>query len=108
MDKRLTPNQIEVLRELQGCDRMKSGGRYWTYPDGTKARMFMPMEFGGSNGSHHSGTAKALAIRGFVDRMKASHAGISLNNFKSRAKGSCHYRITEAGAEALSAALATD
>lgn len=100
-DHKLTKNQLDVLVELDGCDRMKHGGRTWTLPDGTKARLYMPMEFGGSNGSHHSGTATALAKRGLVDRLKLSGIGTRLNNFRSRAKGSCHYRITEAGRLAL-------
>lgn len=98
----LTSKQIDVLAELEGCDQMKLGGRFWTLPDGSKARLFMPMEFGGTNGSHHSGTATSLAKRGLVDRLKCVPFGKSqLNRFNSRCKGSCHYRITDAGRAAL-------
>lgn len=101
---RLTANQVDVLTELEGCAQSHMlGGRTWTLPDGTKARLFTPMEFGGSNGSHHSGTATALAKRGLVDRLKCRGwgGGTQLNVFKGRAKGSCHYRITDAGIAAL-------
>lgn len=102
---KLTARQIEVLTELQGCEQMKLGGRTWTLPDGSKARLFMPMEFGGRSGSHHSATAMALAKRGLVDRLKCVSwgGGTQLNVFTGSKKGSCHYRITEAGKSALEA-----
>lgn len=100
----LTPNQLDVLIELDGCDKLKLGGRNWTLPDGSVARLFMPMEFGGTNGSHHSGTATALAKRGLVDRLKVGYGPSQFNAFNSRAKGSCHYRITEVGRAALAKA----
>lgn len=99
----LTESQVDVLVELEGCERLQYGGRNWTLPDGSKARLFMPMEFGGTNGSHHSGTATALAKRGLVDRLKVMSfgGGSQLNVFRGSWKGSCHYRITDAGRAAL-------
>lgn len=104
--QQLTDHQFDVLVELQGCEQVKLGGRTWTLPDGSKARLFMPMEFGGSSGSHHSATATALAKRGLVDRLKVVSwgGGSQLNVFKGSAKGSCHYRITDAGKEVLARA----
>lgn len=103
--RKLTPRQIEVLTELSGCEQCALGGRVWTLPDGAKARLFMPMEFGGSNGSHHSATATALAKRGLVGRLKVVSwgGGSQLNVFTGSRKGSCHYRITKAGEAALEA-----
>lgn len=43
-----------------------------------------PMDFGGSNGSHHSSTATALARKGLVHRWK--YGGY---------KGACWYRATD-------------
>ncbi|MEL6095863.1 hypothetical protein AAGG42_08230 [Stenotrophomonas maltophilia] len=110
MADRLTAKQLEVLIELQGCEQVKLGGRTWSLPDGSKARLFTPMEFGGCNGSHHSGTATTLAKRGLVDRLKCKSwgGGTQLNVFAGSSKGSCHYRITDAGRAALRAALATN
>lgn len=104
-DRKLTKNQLDVLVELNGCDQMKYGGRIWTLPDGSKARLFMPMDFGGRSGSHHSGTATALAKRGLVDRLKVGWGPSQLNFFKGRQKGSCHYRITDAGRAAMAEEL---
>lgn len=53
----------------------------------------MPMDFGGTNGSHHSATATRLAKYGLVYRYK----GGNINYFKSRSKGSCLYRISRHG-----------
>ena len=95
----VTPNQKEVLLELEGCEQMKYGGRVWTLPDGTKRRMFTPMEFGGMNGSHHSATATALAKQGFVDRFKYTRH--QLNKFNGKAKGACVYALTGKGRQAV-------
>jgi len=59
------------------------------------AGWYTPLEFGGRNGSHHSGTATALAKKGLADRYKAGR----INFFKSHHKGSCLYRISEKGLE---------
>lgn len=90
----LTVRQIEVLRELAAC---KPGQT--SRSDGWAT----PQDFGGTNGSHHSETAKCLAKRGFVDRIKwgTSHRTPQINNFKCRQKGSCGYRITAHGIAAL-------
>ena len=54
---------------------------------------YAPIDFGGTNGSHHSGTATQLAKLGLIDRYK----GGKVNFFQSRYKGSCGYRINDAG-----------
>jgi hypothetical protein len=99
--KPLTPNQREVLENLEylhlrpdQCDRTVNRG-----DPAIDGKWGTCLAFGGSNGSHHSATATALAKRGLVDRLK----GNRLNFFQSRTKGSCYYRITEAGIAALAA-----
>jgi len=87
----LTARQLGVLRELAWrkdrpthC-RFTHNGKPWC----------SPMDFGGTNGSHHSETAKALAMKGLVDRYNY-HTG-RLNHFTGKAKGACMYRISDAG-----------
>jgi hypothetical protein len=97
---KLTANRIEVLRELRGSEQSKYGGRHFNLPDGRRVRMFAPIDFGGSNDSHHSHTATALAKYGLVDRYKYSTG--HLNNFNSRVKGACVYALTDAGRKLVS------
>lgn len=98
----LTKNQTEVLRNLESCERSPHCGRTWTLPDGSETRAFAPLDFGGSNGSHHSATATALAKRGLVLRIKhVWFSPLQVNRFNSRAKGSCHYVLTDAGRAVL-------
>lgn len=67
-----TDNQLEVDPDREG----------WV----------MPMDCGGMNGSHHSYTLHKLAKRGLCDRKKYG---------RQRDKGSCRYRINDAGRTAL-------
>jgi len=99
---KLTNRQIEVLRELEGCEQSKYAGRRFNLPDGRQGvRMFTPMEFGGTSCSHHSATATTLAKMGLVDRYKYTYQ--ELNTFNSRAKGACVYALTDAGRTAIAA-----
>lgn len=72
-----TDNHIEVYA---GTDHAQAKG--WV----------MPMDCGGWNGSHHSYTLTKLAARGLAERWKLG---------SKREKGSCRYRINDAGRAAL-------
>lgn len=78
--KPLTERDIKTLGELSVA----------TNPRDAFARegWVMPLDCGGSNGSHHSYTLAKLAKRGLCDRKK--YGG-------KRDKGSCRYRINDAG-----------
>lgn len=79
--KPLTERDIDVLENLDGATTnyleldLKDG---WV----------MPMDCGGTNGSHHSYTLAKLAKRGLCDRKKYGSA---------RSKGSCRYRMNDTG-----------
>lgn len=81
----LTEKQAEVVIGLRGAD-----------DDG-----LAPMWFGGSNGSHHSNTARRLIERGIVERrFGGSEWG---GKKKWRGRGSCRYRLTELGKQVAEA-----
>lgn len=107
---KLTAKQRDVLGILANIRNNASRGRTLTVLGVKTSGWAQPMEFGGQDGSHHSATATALAKRGLVDRYKLGgwafcYADESkhLNNFKCRQKGSCWYRITDAGLAAIAA-----
>lgn len=105
---RLTDRQLDVLRKLASMrDKPSQNSRKLTDPqyfsDELRGYWATPMDFGGSDGSHHSATARRLAQMGLIDRYKNGR----INTFKSRNKGSCCYRINAAGI-ALLAALNPD
>lgn len=78
----MTENQEEVLANLEALD----GG------DSIEGSWWRPMDFGGSNSSHHSQTARRLAKLGWVEHTpKPQHME----------RGSLRYRITEQGRIAL-------
>lgn len=81
--KPLTERDMETLGELiAATDNFLSLNH--------KGGWVMPLDCGGSNGSHHSYTLAKLAKRGFCDRKK--YGG-------PRDKGSCRYKANEAGRE---------
>lgn len=86
MARPLTERDIEVLGDLEAASRnyldVQPSSEGWV----------MPMDCGGFNGSHHSATLKKLSDRGLADRKKYG---------SPRQKGSCRYRINEAGKEHL-------
>lgn len=85
--KPLTERDIDTLGELRAAtDSFIKQGNY-------KDGWVMPMDCGGSNGSHHSYTLHKLAKRGLCDRKKYGNR---------REKGSCRYRINDAGRAFLS------
>jgi hypothetical protein len=96
-ERPMTARQIEVLSELaylherpHNCHRQAIGSssqKVETQAWGTT------QDCGGTNGSHHSATLVQLAKRGLCDRLKGS----LMNNFESKVKGSCLWRITPAG-----------
>lgn len=95
--KPLTANQLDVLQTLaQHGDKPSLNSLDLTadcFAPEVRGYWAAPIDFGGTNGSHHSATATALAKRGLVDRYKNGR----VNYFKSRNKGSCGYRINAAG-----------
>lgn len=102
---KLTQNQVDVLSALKYCRDHAELYCKAVYVDGQLFANWgsAPIDFGGQNGTHHSGTATALAKKGLVDREKNG----KLNIFTSRNKGSCYYRITDAGIDALAAHCST-
>ena len=102
----LTERQIEVLEDLAAirdrpmqCSRRSIHSERHGIPAGLA--WATPQDIGASDGSHHSGTATRLAKLGLVDRYK--YDGDQLNQFKTRNKGACVYRITQAGLDVLTA-----
>lgn len=87
--KSLTEKQAEVVIGLRGAD-----------DDG-----LAPMWFGGSNGSHHSNTARRLVERGLVERRYRGFlvGGGWGEKKKYRGRGSCRYRLTELGKQVAEA-----
>ena len=81
----LTLRDIDTLDALRCAsdDSIRYGGIRGNH-DG----WVMPMDCGGGSRSHHSQTLKKLAGRGLCERKKYGTA---------REKGSCRYRINEAG-----------
>lgn len=79
MGEGLTDDQREVLDGLTVL-----GDGWWR-----------PMDFGASDGSHHSGTATRLIAKGWVER--SDHLGGSLAGRRK----TWRYRITHAGRSAL-------
>lgn len=87
-----------------------------------------PMDIGARDGSHHSATLSQLARQGLVERKKlhaiycchgSTHRQTLVNNrhvitsghppsTKCCCKGSCRYKITPAGREAVKVAANTD
>lgn len=90
--KKLTDNQRDVLGMLGHS---------------TTSGWSTPLELGGHNGSHHSGTLNALARKGLV-QFKQRHEPDpppGENGAKRwRGRGSKSYRITPAGRKALAEA----
>lgn len=88
MIKPPTERDIETLEALAFATRNHSE------VDPDRGGWVMPMDCGGFNGSHHSKTLAKLASRGLCERKK--YGG-------PRVKGSCRYRISEAGKAFLKA-----
>lgn len=91
--KLLTERDLDTLNELRAASdsyiEVYEGHKTPNGDDSARARGWvMPMDCGGSNGSHHSYTLHKLAKRGLCDRRK--YGG-------QREKGSCRYRINDAG-----------
>lgn len=91
----LTEQQIDVLESLDRLDGRPASKDLTNEMFAPEVRGYWaaPIDFGGTNGSHHSATATRLAKMGLVDRYK----GGKVNYFQSRYKGSCGYRINDAG-----------
>jgi len=92
----VTERDMETLNELVGCQEsaLKRMDRDYALSIG-----FAPLEFGGSNGSHHGKTALKLAKLGLVDAKKR---GKEWGDLTTRdARGSNVYRPTPAGVEAV-------
>lgn len=87
MTKPLTERDWEVLETLHYM-RYESSMREH-YEHGTA-----PLDFGGSNGSHHGATATKLAKLGLVEHRKR---GYEWGQAPTRYRGSKLYRISEAG-----------
>jgi hypothetical protein len=91
--KPLTDRDWEVLETLV---YMRYESRAKQHYEGGSA----PLDFGGSNGSHHGKTALKLAKRGLVEAKKRGAA--NWGDLKTRdARGSNIYRATPAGRDAI-------
>lgn len=86
-----TPNEREreVLRDLA-----------WLAKNGF-AEGAAPIQFGGTNGSHHGATATRMVGKGWVERRYRGNGWGQKHGLRSR--GSCVYRITDAGRAILAA-----
>lgn len=102
-DRKLTQKQIDVLRDLMTLrDRPQQCSRQSIQSERhgiERSAWATPQDFGGGDGSHHSGTAKRLAQMGLVDRY--NYHTDRLNHFTGKAKGACVYRINDAGIAAI-------
>ena len=83
---KLTENQREIICTLaylkrKGSPTMRGG-----------QGVASCLDLGGSNGSHHSGTASALAKRGLIDHRKL---GCEWGSSPTRWRGSKEYRANE-------------
>lgn len=89
----LSDRDMETFGELIACqdNHLKRGY--------SVDRGFAPLDFGGSNGSHHGATATKLAGRGLVEQKKR---GWNWGETKGRwhERGSKAYRPTQAGRDA--------
>lgn len=79
--KPITERDIEVLKDVV------STADDWQRV-GINDRWMMPLDLGGTNGSHHSYTLHKLAARGLIDMKK--YGG-------KREKGSCRYMANLVG-----------
>lgn len=94
----MTANHIEVLSVLEFVNHHPDYPREWC----------TPLDIGGHNGSHHSGTLATLARRGLVQFKQRWHKdpepGKNGVSGRRLTRGSKCYRITPAGRSALSTA----
>lgn len=95
----LTERDLETLNELWACTESllnRPMDRRYALSVG-----FAPLEFGGSNGSHHTKTVLKLVKHGFTDARKR---GKDWGDTTTRdARGSNVYRATPAGRDAIAA-----
>lgn len=96
----LTERDMETLGELIAAqnshrDYYRRIGRDQAEAD---KHGFAPLQFGGSNGSHHGVTATKLAKRGLAEMCKR---GFAWGNAPKSFRGSKIYRPTEKGREAF-------
>lgn len=96
----LTARDMETLGELIGAQNSWRAmcARHGTHENLADERGFAPLDFGGSNGSHHGATATKLAGRGLAQERKRGHAW---GYAPKRSRGSKVYRPTQAGREAF-------
>lgn len=83
----MTDRERELLADLKGRD--------WS----------APLDLGASNSSHHSTTLKRMIPKGWVLRKYRGYDPGEKRKFAGR--GSCLYKITPQGAQALANATAT-
>lgn len=98
--KPLTDRDLDVLDDLIGGydNHVRVMGDEWIEKDRDG---IAPLDFGGSNGSHHGKTATKLVKHGFVEhRKRGAPWG---DNRSTGYRGSKVYRPTEAGRAAISA-----
>ena len=96
----MTENEIECLEALVAINDHPRFPMKWA----------RPLDLGGSNGSHHSGTLNRLAQKGLVNfRFREGVEPPEWENGQRfcASRGATTYRITPAGRAALSA-LATE
>lgn len=94
--KPLTDRDLEMLGEMVYSFFESTGP--------SRGQGMSPMEFGGSNGSHHGKTATKLVKHGFVEHCMRGHDWGDVTTRDAR--GSKVYRPTEAGRDAWQVYLA--
>lgn len=91
----LTDRDFETLGEIISAVDQRS--KYSSYPETIGVK---PLDFGGSNGSHHSLTATKLVKHGMAEHRKGyGEWGKSSTHYR----GSKQYRATDAGRAAYAA-----
>jgi hypothetical protein len=91
----MNEREQEIMRELLAFEA------YMAAHDCTaRAR---PMDVGGSNGSHHSGTLRRMLAKGWVEDVGYGHSSGGARGTRRTYK----YKSTEAGRAALKAATPT-
>jgi hypothetical protein len=96
---KLTPNQREALEGLDFANHRSLYPRKWV----------QPMDIGGTNGSHHSGSLNALAKKGLVQfKQRGGEDPPDGENGRKiwAGRGAKVYRIRAAGRAALGKAPA--
>lgn len=91
----LTERDFETLGEI--ISAVDQHAKYFSHPENIGVK---PLDFGGSNGSHHSLTATKLVKHGMAEHKKS---GRQWGEAPTRWRGAKYYRPTDEGRAAYAA-----